>query len=217
LLLAGCSGQSGQGTANGPAGGASATPATIANPTDFALAADAKILDAKPFNQTVSAGEGASHKVLAQGAGTYSGHSVIAQSSASLADVKAWLAKEEQTPPEGYAYVPGSADPKAAAFAAKYGVTYAVFRKGAKGAVIAVIDPKMAHDKLGFVLSLVDKYKMVPEMMRGQIDQEVKKTAGMSVTEALDPSAPIGMTIEALKEVNGSDNPAIVVFDATKQ
>ena len=212
VLLAGCGGQSGQ--SNGPSGGG--TAATIANPTDFALAADAKILDAKPFNQTVTVKENGG-SALAQGSGTYNGHTVIAQSTGSVADVKAWLAKEEGSPPAGYAYMSGSANPRAVATAAKYGVTFAVFKGDKKGAIVAVIDSKLAHEKLGFLLDLVDKYRMVPESMRGQIDQEVKKRAGMSVTEALDPSAPIGMTVEALKAVNGSDNPAIVIIDAAKQ
>jgi hypothetical protein len=217
VLLAGCGNQSGQGTANAPAGGARATPATISNPTDFPLAADAKILDAKPFNQTVKAGQGSGGTVLAQGAGTYNGHSVIAQSTAPIADVKAWLVKIEGAPPAGYIYVSSAAHPKAVELAATYGVTYAVFKSGSKGAIIAVVDPKLAHAKLGFLLGLVDKYRLLPASMRGAIDEQVKKRAGMSVTEALDPSAPVGMTVEALRAVNGSDHPAIVEFDASKQ
>ena len=206
LLLAGCGGQGGKNTAGGPA----VTRGTIANPTDFPLAADVKILDAKPFNQTISSSQGAAGTPIAQGAGTYSGHSVIAQSSASLADVKAWLVKVENAPPAGYAHVSNAQHPKAVEVAAKYGVTYAVFKKGSKGVVIAVIDPKLAHDKLGFILGLVDKYQALPESMRAPIDDQVKKQTGMSVTEALDPSAPVGMTVEALRAVNGSNNPAIV-------
>jgi hypothetical protein len=212
----GCSGRpSGGGTAAGPAAGSSAvTPGTVTNPTDFALAPDDKILAAKPFNQTISSQSGT---LFTQGAGTYAGHSVVAQSSGSLADVKSWLAKLEQSPPAGYRYVASAEHPSAVEAAGKFGVTYAVFRNGAKGAVIAVVDPRLAHEKLQIVLSAVDKYKMLPAELRNSIDENVKAQLGVSVTEALDPSAPVGMTVEALRTINGSDNPAIVEVDATKQ
>ncbi|HLJ84031.1 MAG TPA: hypothetical protein VKT51_07675 [Candidatus Eremiobacteraceae bacterium] len=212
----GCSGRpGGQSNSGGPAAGSNAAvPATVTNPTDFPLAADDKILDAKPFNQTISSQSGT---LFTQGAGTYAGHSVIAQSSGSLADAKSWLAKLEQSPPAGYSYVQSAARQSSTEAAGKFGVTYAVFRNGAKGAVVAVIDPKQAHDKLQIVLAAVDKYKMLPAELRTSIDEQVKAKLGVSVTEALDPSAPIGMTVEALRTINGSDNPAIVEVDATKQ
>jgi hypothetical protein len=212
-LSAGCSGNGGKSTASAP----HATAGAIVNPTDFPLGPDAKILDAKPFNQTIASAQGAGGTTLSQGAGTYHGHSVIAQSTAPLADVKAWLTKLESAPPAGYVYVSSAQHPDSVAVAARYGVTYAVFKHGTKGAVIAVIDPRQAHDKLGFMLGLVDKYRMLPASMRGPIDDETKKRTGMSVTEALDPSAPVGMTIEALREVNGSNDPAIVEVDASKE
>jgi hypothetical protein len=212
----GCSGRpSGQGTAAGPAAGTNpAKPATVTNPTDFPLAADDKILDAKPFNQTISSQSGT---LFTQGAGTYAGHSVIAQSSGSLADVKSWLVKIEQSPPAGYTYVASAAQPSSIEAAGKFGVTYAVFRNGAKGAVVAVIDPRQAQDKLQIVLAAVDKYKMLPAELRTSIDENVKAKLGVSVSEALDPSAPLGMTVEALRTISGSDNPAIVEIDAIKQ
>ena len=213
LVVAGCTGQ--QSSSNGRSASGSAA-GTISNPTDFPLSADAKILAAKPFNQTVTSG-GSGGTVLAQGAGTYSGHSVIAQASGSIADAKAWLDKTETSPPTGYAHVASAQNSQATTVAAKYGVTYGVFKNGKKGAVIAVIDTKTAHAKLGFLIGLADKYEMLPESMRGPIDDQVKQRLGMSITEALDPSAPVGMTLEALRTINSSDQPAIVEVDATKQ
>jgi len=215
VLLAACSNQNRQ--SNGPSSNATmAGPVAVTNPTDFPLGAGAKILAAKPFDQTV-ASSGGGGTLLAHGSGTYEGHSVVAQWSGSLAGAKAWLAKTESSPPAGYKVIPQSDDPHAVAVATKFGVTYGVFEKGKKGAVIAVIDPKVAHDKLGFVIDLADKYKMLPEALRSSIDDQVKRRAGMSITDALDPSAPVGMTIEALRTINGSDKPAIVEVDATKQ
>jgi hypothetical protein len=213
VVIAGCSGQ--QSSSGGPAGGA--TAGTVANPTDFPLSPDAKILAAKPFNQTVDVTSSGGGTLMSQGKGTYVGHSVIAEGGGSIGDAKAWLAKTEAAPPHGYTRVVTADSAKAIAVASKYGVTYGVFRNGSKGAVIAVIDTKVAHDKLGFLIGLADKYRMLPESMRGPIDDQVKQRLGMSVTEALDPSAPVGMTLEALRTINSSDKPAIVELDAAKQ
>jgi hypothetical protein len=213
LLCSGCGSNGGKNTAAAPR----VTPGAISNPTDFSLGVDAKILDAKPFNQEITNSQGAGGTAMSQGIGTYHGHTLIAQSTASLANVKSWLKKLESAPPAGYEFVTTAQRPRAVAVAEKYGVTYAVFKSGSKGAVIAVIDSRLAHDKIGFMLGLVDKYGMLPASMRGSIDEQVKKETGVSVTEALDPSAPIGMTIEALRDVNGSDDPAIGVVDATKE
>ena len=217
VVVAGCSNQ-GRQSSNGPAGtNATAGTAAMTNPTDFPLEAGATILSAKPFQQTISASSSSASTLTSQGAGTYKGHSVIAQSGGTIADSKAWLQKTESAPPTGYTHVVSAQNPKAVAIAARYGVTYGVFKNGQKSAVIAVIDSKLAHDKLGFMLGLVDKYQMLPEAMRGPIDTQVKSRLGMSITEALDPSAPIGMTIAALKTVQASDKPAIVELDATKE
>lgn len=214
VVTAGCTGQ--QSSSGAPAGGG-ATAGTIANPTDFPLSPDAKILAAKPFNQTVDVENAGGGSLVSQGKGTYVGHSVIAQGGGSVADAKAWLAKTETSPPSGYTRVTSGESAKADAVAAKYGVTYGVFRNGSKGAVIAVIDTKVAHDKLGFLIGLADKYRMLPESMRGPIDDQVKQRLGMSVTEALDPSAPVGMTLQALRTLDSSEKPAIVEVDAQKR
>ena len=216
LLVAGCSNQ-GQQNSNGPAGTNASGTTAMTNPTDFPLEPGAAILSAKPFQQTVSGSSGSGSTLTSQGAGTYKGHSVIAQSSGTIADSKAWLQKTESAPPAGYTHISNAQNPRAVAVAAKYGVTYGVFKNGQKSAVIAVIDSKLAHDKLGFMLGLVDKYQMLPEAMRGPIDNQVKSRLGMSISEALDPSAPIGMTIAALKTVQASDKPAIVELDAAKE
>lgn len=214
FVIVGCSGQ--QSSSSGPANGG-ATAGTITNPTDFPLSPDAKILAAKPFNQTVDTAGAPGGSLMSQGKGTYVGHSVIAQGGGSIDDAKGWLSKTEASPPTGYSRVTSAQEAKASALASKYGVTYGVFRNGAKGAVIAVIDTKVAHDKLGFLISLADKYRMLPESMRGPIDDQVKQRLGMSISDALDPSAPVGMTLEALRTINSSDKPAIVEVDATKQ
>lgn len=215
LSLGSCSNQGGQSSAPLNQG----TQAALSNPTDFPLMGNAKVLDAKPFKQVVS-GDKASG-LLSSGAGTYAGTEVLAGTTVLPSDVHVWLASIEQSPPNGYAYQPQAQVASMTPVLSKYGIEYAVFKhsdptkKG--GAVVVIMDPKVVQSKLGFALSLVDKYRMLPAAMRNPIDERLKSRTGFSATEATDPSAPIGMTLAALKEIHASGERAIILVDAAKQ
>ena len=205
---AGCSGQTPQ------SGAPQATGASVAltNPTDFPLEAGAKILDVKPFQQTVTATSTQS-SALSRGAGTYAGNEVLAESTESAAQLRAWLSGVEAKPPTGYTYMPQSKS------LTKYGISYGAFKKsdGNRGVVVVVMDPAQVKQQLGLVISLVDKYRALPASLRDPIDNQVKSKAGFSATEALDPSAPLGMTIGALRELQSSGQRAIIMVDASKK
>jgi hypothetical protein len=220
LVLAGaCSGRSSQSTTPENQPSAVATVA-LTNPTDFPLMSGANILDVKPFKQVISASSGRSSGLTAQGAGTYTGNEVLAGSTASASDVDKWLAVLEQKPPSGYDYEPETYT-SAGQSLGKYGIQYAVFRNNAAGkkraVVVVVMDPKLVKTKLGIAIDLVDKYRALPDYLRKPIDDQIKAKAGFSATEATDPSAPLGMTLAALKELQSKDERAIVMVDASKQ
>jgi hypothetical protein len=221
--LAACSGQSQQSTApQTQVAPAAASPAVLTNPTDFALVEGTKILDVKAFKQTVSAGGAQSSALTNQGAGTYVGNEVLAGSPASMSGLHAWLAGVEKDPPHGYSYVPSpSASSSVAHSLDRYGIAYAVFRttdpSKRRAVVVVVMDPKQVKAKLGIAIDLVDKYRALPDYMRQPIDDQLKAKTGVSATEMLDPSAPLGMTLAALKELQTSDQRAIVMVDASKK
>jgi hypothetical protein len=195
----------------------SAPQTALTNPTKFPLYQDAKILDVKPFSQTINAGNGTAAAIAGGGAGKYEGHSVISESSASLDDLKKWLAQSESSPPAGFTHVAGAQYPAATAMASKFGITYGIFKAGTGGAVVAVVDPSVTKAKLGFLVGLVDKYQSLPGPLKGQIDDQAKQRTGYSISELMNPSSPIGMTLAALKEVNQGGQRAIVLVDANKQ
>jgi hypothetical protein len=224
VALAACSGQSKQSTApQSQVAPAAASPAVLTNPTDFALVEGSKILDVKAFKQTVSAGGDQSSVLTNQGAGTYVGNEVLAGSPASISGLHAWLAGIEKGPPPGYTYVasPSASTSSIAHSLDRYGIAYAVFRttdpSKRRAVVVVVMDPKQVKAKLGIAIDLVDKYRALPDYMRQPIDNQLKAKTGISATEMLDPSAPLGMTLAALKELQTSDQRAIVMVDASKK
>ena len=218
-IASACNGQSSPSSSASPE-----TAAALKNPSDFPLVADAKILDVKPFSQTVAASAATQGSLLgSQGAGTYVGDEVLAASTESSKGLQQWLADLGQKPPSGFVYETGSATTsgRVAQTLALYGISYAAFRSADKavnrGVVIVAMDPRQVRDKLGMAVDLIQKYRNLPSALRDPIDQQLKAKTGFSATEATDPSSPLGMTLSALQELQNSGDRAIVMIDGTKK
>jgi len=215
-FVASCSGQSQQGSAP------QATPHMVAltNPTDFPLIAGSKVIDVKPFSQTINAGSGGASALTSSGAGTYSGQEVLAETSATDEALRTWVAGLKHSPPSGYAVAQGTSASVDESLK-NYGVSYAAFVKtdssAPRGVVVVAMDPKLVSTKVGFVIDLVDKFRSLPESMRKPLDDEMKAKTGMSATEATDPSAPLGITLAALQDLGTTKDRAIVLIDASKK
>ena len=213
---AGCTSQSPQQSSAPPS-------AALKNPTDFPLAPQSKILDVQPFTQTVTVAQGNESTLTSQGAGTYAGTELIAATAESPNALRAWLAHLGEHPPTGYAYVTGSStvSSRMAQELDLYGVSYAVFRADSAAAnrriVIVAMDPKLVKAKLGLALDLVDRYRSLPQALRDPIDQQFKAKTGFTITQATDPSSPLGMTLGALHQLNDNDQRAVVMIDGSKK
>ena len=217
-ILTGCNGQSSPSSTAPPT-----TAAALKNPSNFPLVAGAKIIDVKPFSQTVAANTMQGSTFGRQGAGTYVGDEVLAASSMSAKDLQRWLADLGEKPPTGFVYETGSATASArtAQELALYGISYAAFRSADqavnRGVVIVAMDPAQVRDKLGIALDLIQKYRSLPSALRDPIDQQIKAKTGFTATEATDPSSPLGMTLGALQQLQTSGDRAIVMIDGTKK
>lgn len=197
-------------------------PAALKNPTNFPLVEGATILDVKPFEETVS-GVQLQTSALRQGAGTYTGMEVLAESDKSVDALRRWLASVGHNPPPGYVYETGSATATGdtARTLDLYGIGYGAFRSGNaavnRGVAVVVMDPKVVREKLGIALDLIDRYRSLPAALRDPIDQQFKQKSGFTITQATDPSSPLGMTLSALQELQNSDARAIVLIEGTKK
>ena len=94
-MLAACS--SGNHAAAGPSPQAT-------NPVAFPLLDGSQVLSSRAWTTTIHAKPGtADSAVLAQGAGTYDGHDVVAGTQAYMPALESWLSDSSVHPPAGYA------------------------------------------------------------------------------------------------------------------
>jgi hypothetical protein len=204
LLMAACS-QSAQSTSSQ----ASSPSPQASNPIDFPLYSGSTVLNSRDFQANA-----ASTKV--------GGHEVIAESSASLDQLNDWIRQVSANPPPGYALAAsGSSMDTARRHAQALGVNFQVFTHSVNGQqralVVIALDPTTFEQKAGPVLSLIDKYSMLPQSLRDPIDQQAKERTGFTVAQALDPTQPIGAALAAAKALRDSGQRGVVLVDATKE
>lgn len=204
LLLSGCS-QSGQSTSS-----ASASPAAAAtNPIDFPLYSGSTVLTARDWRGSA-------------GSTAVAGREVIAESSATLETLEGWLHDISANPPQGYTVAAsGSSIDVAHRHAQALGLQFQVFSHQDNGKtrelVVVVLDPITFEEKAGPVLSLIDKYSMLPQSLRDPIDAQTKARTGFTVSQALDPSEPIGAALAAARTLRNSGERGVVLVDAAKK
>ena len=100
------------------------------------------------------------------------------------------------------------------------GLDFQVFSRTDQGKnrelVVVVLDPTTFETKAGPMLSLIDKYSMLPQSLRDPIDAQVKARTGFTVSQALDPSQPIGAALAAARTLRDSGQRGVVLVDAIK-
>ncbi len=204
--------------------GAGSSPETAAsNPVDFPLYAGSTVVATRDWQATVGAATARNQRsIYGQGAGSYAGHEVIAQTSATLPQLESWIDAFDRTPPLGYdVALKGSALDEARLRANALGLAFGSFEKAIAGkrrtVVVIAIDPAQLDAKAGSFLSLIGKYKMLPAVFRDPIDAQAKERTGFTVSEALDPNTPIGAALGALSTLRSSGQRGIVLLDASKR
>jgi len=221
-VLTACSHGSTTTSGSSPSSETAATPAAT-NPVDFPLYAGSAIVATRDWHATVGATTAQNQRsIYGQGAGSYAGHEVIAQTSATLPQLESWIDAFDRTPPLGYAVaLKGSALDEARLRANALGLAFGSFEKPIAGkrhtVVVIAIDPAQLDAKAGSFISLIGKYKMLPDAFREPIDAQAKARTGFTVSEALDPNTPIGAALGALSTLRSSGQRGIVLLDASKR
>jgi hypothetical protein len=150
-----------------------------------------------------------------------SGREVIAESSASLGTLEGWLHDVSANPPAGYTVAASGTGADAAHRRAQaMGLQFQVFSHQengkTRGLVVVVLDPATFETKAGPVLSLIDEFSLLPPGFREPIDAQVKARTGFTVSQALDPSQPIGAALTAARTLRDSGQRGVVLVDAAK-
>jgi hypothetical protein len=213
-VLAACSG--GGGTASH-----GTAPAALRNPLNFPLYPGATLIATKSFTQVVHADTTSGTSVFAQGNGTYTGHEVIASSTASFAQLATWLDRVNNAPPPGYTAEEAQTNAYEQDQAQRYGLSYAAFKRKngthTNGVLVIVMDPQRVNRRFNAILGMIEKYKALPAVLRGPLDNVAKERFGMTITQATQPDSPIGAALAALGDLEHKNARGIVVLDAQKQ
>ncbi len=205
LCLGACSRTGGSATAS-PAASPTAQPP---NPIAFPLYSQSTLLSARRWSQRV-------------GAHAAGGEEVIAESPATLAELAAWLHGLSANPPPGYTVGASGPDVQTARrHAQKLGVDFQIFSHDVDGTthalIVVALDPATFEEQAGPVLGLIDKYRLLPQGLRDPIDQQAKERTGFTVSEALEPSTPIGAALAAARTLRDSGERGLVLIDGTHE
>ena len=166
----------------------------------------------------------------------YVGTQELIKTDASLADLESWMKKLGQAPPEGLVRGQGVTDqeqgsansatsppnntnaPFLAAINAWGLVPYLFWNTEHNRVVMLfIMDPKALATHMGPTLGLMDEWEKVPAIVRGGIDATLKKEAGLSASDLMDPSTPIGMIAYVAHNWKDQNTRAIILIDATRQ
>ena len=149
----------------------------------------------------------------------FRGHEVIAETGASMDQLRAWVQGLKKAPPSGFHKVTnrdGSSLGNNSQDKDAVGAQFAT-ADGGRSVYVVAADPRKVHDALGPAFTLIDSYSAVPGVMRGPIDDQAKKQLGYSVTELLDPKSPIGAVVATVKRMQSVDRRAILIIDESRK
>ncbi len=148
----------------------------------------------------------------------YRGHEIIAQTTASMPQLSAWLAGLRTSPPPGMHFSTTHVDishderPDTSTLDGEEFDAPAARRS----VYVFLADPKLIRAQMGFAFELIDSYAKVPSVLRGPIDDQSKQQTGYTVTEMLDPNSPIGAVVGAVKALQGTNRRAILLIDESQ-
>ena len=166
----------------------------------------------------------------------YVGTQELAKTSANLTDLEAWTKKLAQSPPEGFRVgqgltdqdqgtansappSPGQSNSPWLAIVNDWGLVPYIFWNKERDHVILMylIDPKALANHMGPTLPLIDEWEKMPALVRSGIDATLKKQVGLSASDLIDPTTPIGMMTYVARNWKDQDTRAIILIDATRQ
>jgi hypothetical protein len=212
VLLGGC-GHNATQTASAPA------HRTLENPSNFPLYPRSAVVTVVPVNSAqmfaaIKAGDPKANLPK-----NFRGHEVIAETNASMAQLRTWVKGLTSSPPRGFHLASHDKGSSNVSFGTTEDNAVGVqleTSNGGRSVYVIAADPRKIRQQLGPAFALIDSYSAVPGVMRGPIDDQAKKQLGYSVTELLDAKSPIGAVIANLKRMQSVDRRAILIIDESQ-
>jgi hypothetical protein len=195
---------------------------TLENPSTFPLYPRSQVVTVVPVDSAQMFAAMKASDPKASLPRNFRGHEVIAETGASMDQLRAWVLGLKNSPPSGFHKVvnrDGSSSGTSFGSTQDKDAVGAQFETADGGRSVYVIaaDPRKVHQALGPAFTLIDSYSAVPGVMRGAIDDQSKKQLGYSVTEMLDAKSPIGAVVATVKRMQSVDRRAILIIDESRK
>lgn len=191
----------------------------LANPSTFPLYSNSTVVTVVPVDSAQIFAAIRASEPHADLPPNYRGHEVIAETSASMAQLSAWLRTLRASPPQGLHDVSQTTTRSSGADGVSVNTEAGAkfdSRNGDRTVLVFTADPRKIRQQMGPAFALFDSYSAVPGMLRAPIDEQAKKQFGYSVTEMLDAKSPVGAAIATLKRLQDKDRRAILIIDESK-
>lgn len=190
---------------------------------NFPMYAGATVVDVAPYDTTEIVKALKAHDTSSKHDDSLQpqrGSEELAKTSATLAELQTWIQGLQKTPPAGLE-VSGSALRSAqvgAQSTTQWGMDGVGFasKDGARSVAVLVLDPKLAYAKAKTMLDLVDKYQSLPGFLKSPLEDQLKKQTGVSISQMLDRTSPVGLALYAVRTMHDSNDRAIIVLDGVK-
>ena len=200
--------------------GESQPPRAMKNPSDFPLYPRSEVVNVVPVDSKQMFAVIRANDPSANLPRNFDGHVIIAETGATAAQLRSWVATLESSPPLGMrdttSHTTHSANAKNHVVLNGEGTAQFENADSSRWVFVVTADPKQIYHDAGPLLGMIDAYKAAPGFLRGPIDDAAKKSMGYTVTELLDPKSPAGAVLSELKRLQSVDRRAIVLIDEAK-
>ncbi len=195
-------------------------PRAVKNPSDFPLYPRSEVVDVVPVDSAQMRAAMHASDPHAQLPDNFHGHVVIAETAATIAQLRSWVAALQAAPPHGFhdttSHGTRSSRSKDRFDLNGDGTAQFETADGSRWVWLVTADPRKIHEQAGPLFVLIDAYAGAPDFLRGPMDDEAKKQFGYTVTQMLDPRSPAGAVIAEIKRLQAADRRAILVIDEAK-
>jgi len=200
--------------------GESQAPRAVKNPSDFPLYPRSEVVNVVPVDTAPMFAAIRANDPTADLPRNFHGHVIIAETGATAAQLRGWIAGLESSPPPGMhdttSHATRSANRKNGFVLNGDGTAQFENADSSRWVYVITADPKQIYRQAGPMFTMIDAYNAAPSFLRAPIDDAAKKSAGYTVTELLDPKSPAGAVVAELKRLQSVDRRAILLIDEAK-
>ena len=194
------------------------------NPSDFPLYPRSAVVNVVPVDTTAMFAVMRANDPSADLPRNFHGHVIIAETGATAAQLRNWVAALESAPPRGFHDTTSHTTRSRGRLSHGKdhfdvngdGTAQFETADGSRWVWLIAADPRQIHQQAGGLFALIDAYSAAPGFLRSPIDDQAKKQTGYTVTEMLDAKSPAGAVIAELKKLQSADRRAILLIDESK-